>query len=173
MCNAHYCKWRKYGDPTYAHPRRARTGQPAIWIDTLINSPWPTKCVIWPFARQTNGYGTVNGQLVHRIVCARVHGGPGPGAVTRHLCGMGAKGCVNPAHLAWGTQAENGQDAVRHGTTTRGVKNPQSKLTESQVCEIRSLLDAGLTRADVSARYGVSAGAIQDIASRKNWGWLD
>lgn len=45
-------------------------------------------------------------------------------AVVRHLCGNGHLSCVNPAHLAWGSQAKNISDAVKH----RGCETPQEKI---------------------------------------------
>jgi len=37
--------------------------------------------------------------------------------VVRHKCGMGHMSCINPAHLAWGTAADNGRDMSLHNRT--------------------------------------------------------
>lgn len=44
--------------------------------------------------------------------------------VVRHACGNGHLSCVNPAHLLWGTQAENRSDAAKH----RHAKSEQEKI---------------------------------------------
>ena len=36
------------------------------------------------------------------------------GMVARHLCGNGHLSCVNPNHLAWGSQSDNISDASKH-----------------------------------------------------------
>ena len=44
----------------------------------------------------------------HRLVCCLTSGPPPePGAVARHAKHCRAKGCINPAHLSWGTQKAN------------------------------------------------------------------
>lgn len=45
-------------------------------------------------------------------------------AVVRHLCGNGHLSCVNPAHLEWGSDADNRTDAGKH----RGCETAQDKI---------------------------------------------
>ncbi|NKX40333.1 hypothetical protein HGG71_02495, partial [Rhodobacteraceae bacterium R_SAG2] len=50
-----------------------------------------------------------------RYMCLLANGTPPTdGMVVRHLCGNGHLSCVNPAHLAWGTQGQNIADATKH-----------------------------------------------------------
>jgi hypothetical protein len=80
------------------------------------------ECWVWPTLDE-RGYGKVSTYQNGRIIKARTHriawllliDSPiRPGLVIRHLCGNAS--CVNPYHLADGTQVDNAQDAQRHGT---------------------------------------------------------
>lgn len=51
------------------------------------------------------GIPEINWEFAHRIICWAFHGPPAPGQVVMHLCNCPR--CMNPAHLKWGTQAEN------------------------------------------------------------------
>lgn len=52
-----------------------------------------------------------------RAMCLEINGRPASDdMVTRHKCGMGHMSCVNPAHLAWGSTADNGRDASLHNS---------------------------------------------------------
>jgi hypothetical protein len=56
---------------------------------------------------------------VHRLVAMAFHGLPEPGQVVRHLDGDSQHNASS--NLAWGTQAENVADAMRHGTHRSGI----------------------------------------------------
>ena len=77
----------------------------------------PSGAVLKP---DTNGHGylyiAISGrkQRVHRLLLTTFVRPPKPGEVTRHLNGNPADNRLE--NLAWGTQAENMQDSVRHGT---------------------------------------------------------
>jgi hypothetical protein len=76
------------------------------------------KCVMWSGAVQSSGYGNLwDGAkfwLAHRWVYHNVVGPIPQGKQVRHLCGR--KLCINPAHLAVGTQSDNERNKQRHGT---------------------------------------------------------
>lgn len=80
-------------------------------------------------------------------------------------------GCVNPHHLRWATHAENMADAISHGTTTRGRKSKQSRLTESDVHEIRALRGVE-THVALAARFLVDRSMISLVQTGKRWAWL-
>lgn len=50
-----------------------------------------------------------------------------------------------------------------------GSTNPNSKLTRSQVQEIRILFALGYTLDQISQQFGVSRGHISKIVNRKHW----
>jgi hypothetical protein len=69
------------------------------------------------------------------------------------------------------THAGNVQHAFAAGVVPalRGKRNGRSKLTASQVTEIRALLANGVPRRAIGRRFGVSHVAINHIAHGRNW----
>jgi hypothetical protein len=64
------------------------------------------------------------------------------------------------------TQKENVLHARKHGFL-------KSKLTESDVREIRKLLKMGVKPSKIAKEYGVSNLTIYNIRDGKTWKWLD
>lgn len=126
------------------------------------------ECWEWQAARSPHGYGVIsfNGRgggmtLAHRH-SYEISNGPIPaGGHILHSCDNPS--CVNPKHLRLGNHDANMRDmAVRErGWTT--------KLTAAKVVEIRSARAAGESQKSLALRYGVSAGNIGFITSRKTW----
>ena len=82
--------------------------------------------------------------------------------------------CVNPAHLFLGSQGDNMRDRETKGranrTIEKGEKHPSSKLTETQVREIRNkYANGGISYQQLALEYGVSKAHIGYIISRKTW----
>lgn len=118
----------------------------------------------------SKGYATVplgkgvSGR-VHVLVATAFHGARPDGLVCRHINGD----CLDnrAENLTWGTNKENAQDRVSHGTQSRGEKHGLAKLTWSAVGEIRAS-----TKETVSAlarRHGVSRRLIRLVLDRKIW----
>lgn len=72
-------------------------------------------------------------------------------------------------NLRWDTIDGNARDRDRHGTLRHGRQIQSAKLTESDVREIRSLVESGMLHREVAAIYGVSRSRISYIVHRKNW----
>lgn len=87
------------------------------------------------------------------------------GHVIRHKCRN--RNCVNPEHLETGTQAENCADRERDGTTARGERSGNAKLTEEQVLEIRNRVN--YTQSELAEEFGVSDTLIGNIIRRESW----
>jgi hypothetical protein len=83
-----------------------------------------------------------------------------------HSCGN--KWCVNLAHLRWATVAENHSDKIGHGTTLRGERNHQTKLSDAQVAEIRAMCAAGGrgTQRQAAAMFGIGEAQVSRIVNR-------
>jgi len=74
-----------------------------------------------------------------------------------------------PENLRWGTHEENCSDREKHGNGVKGSKNPNAKLTEADVLEIRRRAAAGESRATISAEFGLKHRYISKILCRTVW----
>jgi DNA-binding XRE family transcriptional regulator len=74
-------------------------------------------------------------------------------------------------NLEWKTHRENIEDKVRHGTNLNGERNHQSKLTVSQVLEIKNR--SSESQRKLAKEYGVSKTVIGLIHAGKTWKYLD
>ncbi|MEO1503165.1 MAG: HNH endonuclease [Pseudomonadota bacterium] len=150
--------------------RKSKNGEPRRFLDSALKSE-TDKCIIWPFGFASNGYGAIyaRGQMrsAHREICREAHGEPTSKDLdAAHSCGV--KGCVNPRHLRWATKRENAADRIEHGTHSGGAANPQSKLTNEAVKEIRRP-QGRVRQVDLASRYGVTRSAISYAQSGHTW----
>jgi len=142
-------------------------------------------CWLWRGATRKFGYGRMksNGHILvtHRISW-EIHNGPIPkGLCVLHRCDNPA--CVNPAHLFLGTKSENNLDRdsknrqAKDGRSgvrlhpeclLRGILNPMSKLTPSDVAEIRQRYASGETQTSIAKDFPVCQAHISKIV-RKVW----
>ena len=176
LCNKHRLRSYRHGDPLAGGVSLSHKGEPERFYRDSVLTYGGSECLIWPYARIPNGYGTIKHQgkttLVHRRVCEDVIGAPPtPQHDAAHSCGKGHLGCVSPHHLSWKTKSENQADRILHGTHQRGERNKSSKITEEQAKEI-IFLKGKEKQNDIAKRYGVTREAISKIHSGKNWSWL-
>lgn len=77
----------------------------------------------------------------------------------------------NASNLEWCTQKENVIHAMKMGLMKmNGEDNPQSKLTEKQVIEIRNKYKSGdFHEKELAIKYGINSGTISEIINRKLW----
>ena len=173
MCNAHYLRNYRYGDPHINH--RVNYGKAQEFLSTAIAYDGD-ECLLWPYGKNRGGRGMVGEagqmQLAHRIVCKRRHGPP-PSAYHQaaHSCGNGHLGCVTGAHLRWATPKENAADTVRHERTGRGERAPHSVLTNEDARIIKSL-KGKVSGVDLARQFGVDREVIYSIHLGKSWKWL-
>jgi hypothetical protein len=169
-----YCEKHAHRDAKYGSPIGGRTfqGEPRRYLaDVVLKHASADECLIWPYARNSAGYGhlSVDGknQLVHRIAC-EAENGPPPfaDAQASHSCGNGHLGCCNPKHQRWDTPAGNLADKARHGTLKNGVEHHLAKLTEDDVRAIRA---SDESQSVLASRYGVEQTNISAIKRRKSW----
>lgn len=136
-------------------------------------------CWEWTGGCTTNGYGRIQsgGKLIasHRVSYELHH--PLTKSIddielyVLHSCDN--RKCVNPIHLRLGTHQENMTDMKDKGRGTNGEKQPNSKLNEKQVLEIREKYTEGNTSyAKLGEEYGVSHSTIRRIITRKTWSHL-
>jgi hypothetical protein len=127
---------------------------------------------------------------VHRLVAFAFLPPPKPGEEVCHGRKKSPDGspCDWADNLSWGTHRKNvGEDMHRDGTIRVGESNPQSKLAEQAVREIRRLHAIGLsgshakhsrscghhTLVSLGGQFGVSAVLIGSIVRRQSWTYLE
>ena len=162
LCEAHYKRARRSG----ALPlQRRANGYQAAWIHENV-SFGGEECLIWPFYRQPNGYGTVRWggktRRVIRVMCELAHGPePVEGAVVAHSCECGRHGCVNPKHLRWATHQEN----MKEATLNRRMRGPK-KISDDDVERLRELRST-MTLRELSQIFGIAQSTVSEICSGK------
>lgn len=133
-------------------------------------------CWFWTGTLHKLGYGLMNVdgivQKAHRVSWT-IHNGAIPdGLMVLHRCDV--RSCVNHNHLFLGTQTDNMQDMMAKG---RGVTNPrfgeqnkQSKLTASQVTEMRRLRsEFGTPYWKLAEMFGVVTMTAQRACVGTSW----
>lgn len=64
-------------------------------------------------------------------------------------------------------------DRALHGTSNRGERQWNSKLTESDVRRIRRMIADGVSNPDIADLFEVSPTAVRAIRTGASWAWLD
>jgi hypothetical protein len=111
---------------------------------------------------------------VHRLV-ARHFLGPQPSPSHLVCHNNGARDDNRAENLRWDTQHSNLGDRKRHGTELRGDRNGRSKLTASQVLDIRRRYKRRHPihgAAAMAKEFGVSDVAIIKAFRGENWSQL-
>jgi len=130
-------------------------------------------CLEWKLSCDRCGYGksTFKGKYIiaHRLAFELFHKRLiAEGMMILHKCDN--RKCCNPIHLSEGTHQENMDDMVLKNRQTRGETNASSKLTETQVLEIRKkYADGGYTHKSLATEYNVGHTAISNIIHRERW----
>jgi hypothetical protein len=175
MCVRHYCRFKRHGS---AGTRlRPANGEAIAFYRDVVLAYDGDDCLIWPFSTSGGGYGNLtleNGRQgnVHLFLCEEIYGpAPSNRHQAAHSCGRGKGGCVAKRHLSWKTIEENHADKIGHGTTNRGERNGQNKLSSDEVLAIRAM-EGRARQYDIAAEYGVSPTLVSRILARKAWGWL-
>ncbi len=167
-CGKHYNRLKRTG----TLERETVSAEDAQrYLESLWEAPTRAECIEWPYGQGTNGYGSarVNGEKMgaHRAALM-VRSSPIDNRMqSAHNCGN--RRCVNPDHLRWATPRENASDRLKHGTDMRGSKASRSRLTETDVLEIRA---SSAVQRVLAQKYGVSRSAVSAIQRRKNWSHL-
>jgi len=167
LCNRHHLRFLRHGNPTGGG---TDYGARTKFLDILKNYTG-SDCVTWPFGLNPKGYGTMSYKgkqtSAQRAVAFHCYGDPGEGIwEAAHSCGNGNKGCCNPKHIRWATREENHADRILHGTSNRGERNGQAKLTGEQVLDI---FMSNASTKELAKKYNVCYEAARDIRNGKRW----
>lgn len=125
------------------------------------------------FPRAGNGYAQfkVRGKFwaAHRVSCWLTHGAPAKGQYALHSCDEPA--CVNPAHLRWGSPADNAADRKASGRATGARIN--ERLSVAQISDIKLLLAAGWHPSAVARAFGIGANSVWRIKRGQRFAEID
>ena len=118
-------------------------------------------CLLYRGQLDKDGYGRVGSGVggtharTHRLSYIHFKGPIPNGMYVCHTCDTPS--CVNPDHLFLGTALDNNRDRDYKGRgadITEG-KNPQSKLSDTQVQNIHQLFKDGNTMTAIAAIFGI------------------
>lgn len=145
----------------------------APFIDRFWRHVHKTKtCWVWTSGIR-NGYGRIwlPGGLVaisaHRAAW-EIHFGPIPqGLLVLHRCDN--KVCVNPKHLFLGTSQDNHDDMCRKRRIAHGERHGNSKLSDTDVAQIRRHRRQGVPLRVLARLFSVHLLTISFIATNRTW----
>lgn len=164
----HYARWARHGDPLKHLQGQASPEERFFRFVVKREVCWE-----WTGNRQTNGYGAFGisygvSQPAHRFSYELHKGKIPPGMFILHACDN--RLCVNPDHLSVGTALDNALDRESKGRGNQrcpiGEGNPNNKLTEDAVRDIRFSAETGSTMAQ---KYAVSQSVVSQIRRGVTW----
>lgn len=128
---------------------------------TINNKGYPILSV-WSGDQHRPGYF-----LVHRLVCAAFHGECPPDFECAHL--SGDRSDPRAENLKWVSAAENHAHRIAHGTTARGAKSANAKLTKDDVRGIIEAARDGVSQRSLARYYNVGQCSVHRVISGKGY----
>lgn len=130
-------------------------------------------CWLWTGGKLSNGYGVIwrdgRHRYAHRIAFELQHGSIPAGKHVLHRCNTPL--CQRGTHIYAGTDTENQRDRISAGTSNRGERNGQAKLTSEEVVVIRALR-GHLTQKRIAAMFSIDQSTVCDVQRGKHWKYV-
>lgn len=156
---------------SYPNARRDTIERLHQRFDSMVDVHSTGECWPWKGYCRPSGYGMFSVgktpvQATH--IALLLSGQPRPPTNNFALHSCDNPTCCNPAHLRWGSAADNECDRRERGRTVnpKGEHHGQSKLTDDQVRYIRT---CGKTLAALKQELGVSLTVLSLARSGKTW----
>lgn len=131
----------------------------------------PGQCWEWRGAIAPGGYGSFSFRAVkyraNRAALILTLGESNKDAL--HLCDNPR--CCNPAHLTWGTHAENMRQAIERNRIARssGGDHWKAQLTDEQAAEVKRRLARGEKQLAIAADLGIGRMIVTDIKRGRSY----
>ena len=171
LCEKHYTRKRRHGNPLYISPRKYTKKDEAKEFFYNQIQRETKDCIIWKYDVSNAGYGRIsiakNKYSVHRLALTLKTREPKDKECALHSCGN--RLCFNYRHLRWGSYQDNMDDKVKDGNAHRGEKHHATKISEQDVLYIRQ------TKEDVKSltiKYNMSRSSIYRLKRGGRWGNL-
>jgi hypothetical protein len=152
-----------------------KSGEVIQWFEEHKNDE-TDECIIWPFSVDGHGYGHMGTHKRVRkvaIIVCELRYGPKPSPEYEAAHGScHNRACINYRHLSWKTHRDNSLDRHRDRTISSyfGINNPNSRLTEQQIVEIRELYHVrGWSRRNIVRKFNIQHYHAQAIINGKIW----
>jgi hypothetical protein len=136
----------------------------------------PNDCWLWQASLTSGGYGRFKlasyyQVQAHRVALIAATRQEPCGKLVLHSCDVPS--CVNPAHLRFGTVAENNLDKMHKGRgrtcDQRGFNNKAAKITPESLAFIVEKMGEGWDNCRIALEIGVTHQAISKIRTGKHW----
>ena len=134
------------------------------------------ECWNWKAGLDGNGYGRFKiasywTTRANRVALASSTMQEPKGKLALHHCDNPA--CCNPAHLYWGTHADNAKDKVTRGRAysgdQSGANNGAAKLNEEQVALVVQRLKDGWNNKQIAADLPITHSMVSKIRLGEFW----
>ena len=136
----------------------------------------PNECWLWTASMKTTGYGRFKLASYEQVTASRVAlissaMSEPEGMCVLHRCDNPP--CCNPAHLFFGTNADNVRDKVEKGRARTGdqtgTNNGNARIDEHQLELIVARLKAGWSNTRIAADLPITHSMVSTIRRGKMW----
>jgi hypothetical protein len=171
LCDMHYTRLRRHGDPTVIVNADRTLGISA----RLERYGWTiTDSGCWEFnGPLRHGYGQISipnnkTEIASRAAYMAWVGEIEDGLFVCHRCDNPA--CINPSHLFLGTHEENVADCVSKKRHQYGTRQWMAKLTDDEARAVRDMYATGrYTQRQVGSVFGIGQTTVSAVVRRAHW----
>lgn len=164
MCQRHYKQFNKSGVVKLGLAGKHGPVEERFWH--FVEKKTDAECWNWKGRLDKDGYGslrTPKTQLRAHRVSFQMHNYQSiDGLIVRHLCNNPS--CVNPSHLAAGTQTDNMQDREIAKNVPRNEKHHNCKFSDEIVLQV--IATKG-TNKEIAEKFGMSASQVRNIKNKR------